>query len=277
MRARVITGVLLAATLIPIFYFGGLLLDLTLLVFSMIATWELSRMFSKKMSQPQLVMISEVIFSGGLFYLLRSYYQGFFGLEWAFLLIIFLVIVGSLFLIFYDEFSSNEFGNMFISVLYPAIGFSAFSGLGAFENGLFVIGFLFMVTIMTDTFAFVFGVRFGKHRLAEKISPKKSVEGSVYGSLSAIVLTVAYIYIVGLKSIGNIELSVFISIGLILVISIFGQIGDLIASKLKRDYGVKDYSNLFPGHGGIMDRFDSAIFAALVLMFINEIVGLIWT
>ena len=277
MRTRLITGIIIAAVLIPVFYFGGLLLDFTLLLFSMVATWELSRMFSREMKHPKVALVTEVLFSGGIFYLIRSFYQGFIGLEWVFYAIIFMVIVGTMFLVFYDEFGSNAFGNMFISVLYPALGFSAFSALGAFENGIYVIGFLFMVTIMTDTFAYVFGVRFGKHRLAEKISPKKSVEGSVYGSLSAIVLTVGYIYLVQLKTIDNIEMTLGVSIALILVISVVGQIGDLIASKLKRDYGIKDYSNLFPGHGGIMDRFDSAIYAALVLMLINQVVGLIWT
>ena len=277
MRTRVITGIVLAAVLIPVFYFGGLVLDITLLLFSMVATWELSRMFSKDIERPTIILIFEILFSGGIFFLIRTYYQAELYpeiyLEWSLYLIIFMMIVGSLFLVFYDKFSTQEFGNMFISVLYPAFGFSAFSGIGAFDQGIYVIGFLFMVTIMTDTFAMVFGIRFGKTRLAEKISPKKSVEGSIAGTLSAIVLTVAYIYIFKLEAIGNIELNLLTSIGLIFVISVSGQIGDLIASKLKRDYGVKDYSNLFPGHGGVMDRFDSAIFGALMLMLISEVVG----
>lgn len=273
MKQRVITGAILALVLIPIFYLGGLVLDITLLLFSMVATWELSRMFGKELESKKTVMVFEILFSGGIFYLLRTAYIGDVSFDWVISALVLLVLVGALFLVFYEKFGSNEFGNMFISVLYPALGFSAFSGLGAFENGLYVIGFLFMVTIMTDTFAYVFGVRFGKHRLAVKISPKKSIEGSIGGSLSAIVLTMIYIYAFQLEMIGNISLSIVVSIGLILVISIFGQIGDLVASKLKRDYGVKDYSNLFPGHGGVMDRFDSAIFAALVLMLISEVVG----
>jgi phosphatidate cytidylyltransferase len=273
MKQRVITGIILASVLIPIFYLGGIVLDITLLLFSMVATWELSRMVGRELESKKTVIVFEILFSGGIFFLLRSAYQGSVSFDWVILAVSLMTLIGALFLVFYEKFGSTEFGNMYISVLYPALGFSAFSGLGAFENGLYVIGFLFMVTIMTDTFAYVFGVRFGKHRLAVKISPKKSIEGSIGGSLSAIVLTMIYIYAFKLEMIGNINLGILVSIGLILLISIFGQIGDLVASKLKRDYGVKDYSNLFPGHGGIMDRFDSAIFAALVLMLISEVVG----
>ena len=263
----------MAAVLIPVFVIGGLLLDITLLLFCMVATWELSRMFRKEVSTSKIVLGLEIVLSGGLFYAIRSYYQGYVGLEWVFFLIVFMVILGALLLVFLEDFGSKEFGNLFVSVMYPAIGFSAFSGLGAFENGLLVIGFLFMVTIMTDTFAYIFGVRFGKHRLAVKISPKKSIEGSIGGTISAIILTMAYISFVKLDFIGNIEMTILVSIVLIFVISCIGQIGDLVASKLKRDHGIKDYSNLFPGHGGVMDRFDSAIFAAMVLMLITEVVG----
>lgn len=276
MRTRVITGLILAAVLIPLFWFGGLPLDITMLVASMMATFELSRMFSKDMNNPKIVQLLEIIFSGALFWSIMNYFAyDDFNLSWSFNIIMLLVIVGALLLVFYDQFSTHEFGNMFISVLYPAIGFGAVAALRALDNGVYVIGFMFMVTIMTDTFAYIFGVRYGKHRLAEKISPKKSVEGSIAGTISAIVLTMVYIYVFQLEMIDNIVLTPIYAIMLIFVTSIFGQVGDLVASKLKRDYGVKDYSNIFPGHGGVMDRFDSTIFAALFIMFVSEIVGLI--
>jgi phosphatidate cytidylyltransferase len=275
MKTRLITGLILLAVLVPLFVIGGLALDLLLVIFSMMASFEMARMFLKEVKQPQFVVWSEVVLSGALFYALRSFFIGDWSLEWAFFGIIFMVIFGAMLMVFYENFSSKQFGEMFVVVLYPSLGFSTISALRYMNDGLLVIGFLFMVTIMTDTFAYVFGVRFGKHRLAEKISPKKSVEGSVYGSLSAVVLTLIYVLVTKLPSIGQIQLSILVTIVLILIISIVGQIGDLVASKLKRDNDIKDYSNLFPGHGGVMDRFDSAIFAAMVLVFLSEVVGLL--
>ena len=276
MKNRVITGILLAVVLIPVFYFGGMVLDIVLLLFSMIATWELNRMFNKEKDTPKFILFIEMVFSGAIFYAIRSFYLGYIDLELIFFLVVLLVVVGALSLVFSEKYSSVEFGNSFVSVLYPSLGFGAISGLrGGFgDDGLYNIGFLFLVTTMTDMFAYIVGVNFGKHRLAVKISPKKSIEGSIGGTAFAIIFTMIFIWAFKLEVIGEIPVHVLSVIGLIIVISIIGQIGDLVASKLKRDYGIKDYSNLFPGHGGVMDRFDSAIFAAMVLMLISKVVGL---
>jgi phosphatidate cytidylyltransferase len=274
MKTRVITGALLLAFFIPMFIIGGWILDVVLILCTFIATWEFSRMFNKEKNN-YVVLGFQLLFSAGLFLAIKLFLLEEIHVDVVFALVFFFVIVGAMFLVFIEDFGANEFGNMFVSVYYPVFGFVSIAFLRALPDGLLIIGFLFMVTAMTDTFAYIFGVRFGKHRLAVKISPKKSIEGSVYGTLSAIVLTIGYILLTDLQAIGSIEMSILVSIILILVISIVGQIGDLSASKMKRDYDIKDYSNLFPGHGGIMDRFDSVTLAAMVLLFIVMVVDVL--
>ena len=116
----------------------------------------------------------------------------------------------------------------------------------------------------TDVFALFGGMLIGRHKLTV-ISPKKTIEGSVVGSIIAVIIgTTYYVTLIG----GNI-----ITIGLItLVLSILGQIGDLFFSLIKRENGIKDYSNLIPGHGGILDRIDSVIFVLITYVYIIQFI-----
>lgn len=273
MKTRTITGVILVAILVPIFILGGLALNILLMALTLAATYELFKMYNTRSNLPISIMIFELVLGGLLYFTIQGYYLGDSSLEYVFLLLILIVIIGAMLLVFVSNFNANNYGEMFVAILYPSLGFGAILALRSL--GLYNIGFLFMITIMTDVFAYLVGVKFGKHRLAINISPKKSIEGSIGGTFFAIVLTMLYVYIFSITSIGDIELNIIISISLIMFISIVGQIGDLVASKLKRNYGIKDYSNIFPGHGGVMDRFDSAIFAAMVLMLISKVVGIV--
>ena len=275
MKVRVITGAILALVFVPLFIVGGLILNIALLILTMIATYELFRLYNTKEQLPLYLGGLYMLFSGGLYLIIQQSYQDAsnFGVEWIFLAIVLIVIVGSLLVVFVDLFDSSRIGEFLFSILFPSIGFGAIYGLRSF--GLDTIGFLFLITIATDVFAYIVGINFGKHRLAIKISPKKSIEGSIGGTFFALVFTMLYIWLLNMEMVGDITLSIGVSIDLIIFISIIGQIGDLVASKLKRSVGIKDFSNLFPGHGGVMDRFDSALFAAMVLMFISKVVGLL--
>lgn len=272
MKTRIITGVTLAVILIPLFVIGGIALNITVLLLTMGASYELFLMFNNKAMLPKYLMIVEVLLGGLLYFSIQSYYQGS-SLEYVFLLIGALLVIGALFLVFIENFSANNFAEMLVTILYPAMGFGALYALRSID--LYNLGFLFMITIFTDIFAYAVGVRFGKHRLAVKISPKKSIEGSIGGTVFATIITLIYLQLFDVTHIGVIEMNIFVSIILIVFISIMGQIGDLVASKMKRSFGIKDYSNIFPGHGGVMDRFDSAIFAAMVLMLVSKVVGLL--
>ena len=149
-------------------------------------------------------------------------------------------------------------------VLY-VVGFFAFIPIiyglesDGFQIGKIYIAFLFLATWGSDIFAYLIGVRFGRHRFS-KISPKKSIEGCIAGALSGIILVVAACGIFNV--VYNLDINYGIITLIATIITILGQIGDFSASCIKRYCEVKDFSNLLPGHGGIIDRFDSVIFAA---------------
>ena len=133
-------------------------------------------------------------------------------------------------------------------------------------DGVFLILFAFFAGWMTDIFAYFVGSKLGKHKLCPKISPKKSVEGAVGGVIGAILLNEALFFVFN-KFFFTQEtgLSYLIIAVLSVVLSVISMFGDLAASTIKRNFGIKDFGNLLPGHGGIMDRFDSVLFVMPVL------------
>jgi phosphatidate cytidylyltransferase len=275
MKQRTITGIILALVLIPAFVIGDLFLNIVLMLLTLGATYELLKMFSEKNDISKGVKLLFIGLAGLLYHTIRSYYDAplVFKLDWVFMMIVLIVFVASFLLVLLPKYSVDNFGQVLVSVFYPALGFGAIYGIRS--ASIYNLGFLFLVTICTDIFAYFVGVKFGKHRLAEHISPKKSVEGSIGGTTIALAITLLYVWLFNIEQIGTIEINVFTSIFLIILISVMGQAGDLVASKMKRDYGIKDFSNLFPGHGGILDRFDSVLFAGMVLMLLSEFLGVL--
>ena len=115
--------------------------------------------------------------------------------------------------------------------------------------------------MVTDIFAMLGGKFFGKHKLCPKLSPKKTWEGSIIGLAGGVIISLIF-YII---FIGSINITVVMTS---IILSIVGQMGDLVMSKVKREHDIKDFSNLIPGHGGILDRLDSVIFVFLTYMFL---------
>ena len=125
--------------------------------------------------------------------------------------------------------------------------------------------YLFLIPVCTDVFAYLIGSLFGKRKVAPNISPKKTLEGYIGGCvLGTILPSIYYYYFIS-------NMNIIVLVVLTFIISIMGCIGDLLFSKIKRENGIKDFSNLIPGHGGILDRLDSFIFGiltyVLILMF----------
>lgn len=151
----------------------------------------------------------------------------------------------------------NDLVYTFVGIIYIVFFIGSMSMVRNLENGRILIWYILISGWATDIFAYAVGRRFGKHRFSS-VSPKKSIEGCIAGTIGAIITALLYTYFI--NSYTSIQYSyLYISI-ITLVLSVIGQIGDFAASTIKRYVEIKDYSNLIPGHGGMLDRIDSLMF-----------------
>ena len=174
-----------------------------------------------------------------------------------------------------------SFGNVTLAVVglfYIATSFTTIVLLrrhpidGVLLNGgvyLFVL--VFVIAWVTDVFAYLVGSFCGRHRLIPEVSPKKSVEGAVGGIFGALVGCLVVALVIHFFADYEPNYPMFLLMGF--VVSIISQIGDLIASLIKREYGIKDYGNILPGHGGILDRFDSILAVTTTVLLFSLIPG----
>tara|TARA_Y100000780_G_C13551383_1_gene365465 strand:- start:133 stop:684 length:552 start_codon:yes stop_codon:yes gene_type:complete len=157
----------------------------------------------------------------------------------------------------YQNIISNNYYKFIIPILLPSI-FIIYGAMVLIEDkNIFLL--LIILSALNDSSAYAIGKNFGRHALSKKISPKKTIEGSLGG-----VIVTSFVGIVIFKL--NISplyldnINIFYLIFTIILLSIFGQIGDLFFSKIKRIKQIKDFGNIFPGHGGLLDRIDSSLF-----------------
>lgn len=163
------------------------------------------------------------------------------------------------------SFKLMEATQITVIVMYISFGFSALVLLRDLESGMALMLLAFIVPWVCDAMAYFVGVFFGKHKMIPDVSPKKTVEGAVGGIVGGVLITVIFGIVMQFGF--GMDTHYPMLIVLALVGCLVSQWGDLIASLLKREYGVKDYGKLFPGHGGVMDRFDSII-AVSTFMYI---------
>jgi len=267
-KTRIITGTLFAIILGLFIYFGEGSLEWLFsglcVVLATMASFEFTKMLNQENPKKLINYLAvDFTFSFSLLSVI------FFKRDWYFLLVfgflIGIILVYSIIYVFVDNFKKKDFADQLLTIFYTSLGFIGFAFLRTVSIHLII--YLFVVTMLTDVFAYFFGIRFGKHRLAEKISPKKSIEGAIAGLILGGIAAAFYGYYLEVFDLSFV-LILLISFGF----SILAQIGDLVASKFKREYGVKDYSNIFPGHGGVLDRFDSSMFTAIFLMILVMVI-----
>lgn len=172
-----------------------------------------------------------------------------------------LVVLMGVYVFTFPKFDTKKVAYTLLGLIYVPVFMSFMYMTRTLTGGQMLIWLIFISSWICDTCAYLVGCSIGKHKLAPVLSPKKSIEGAVGGILGSIIVAFVYGYFVQYKLMGGVNNSVMYMIicGLGAVVS---QIGDLAASAIKRNHDIKDYGTLIPGHGGIMDRFDSVIFVS---------------
>lgn len=253
MRKRIISALAIFIILVPLVILGGIWFKIGVTLMSLISVYEILKL---KQMPKTIKILSYLLMILMVFTDINSIIKIF--------ITIFTLFVP---IVFYDKEKYNIEHSTFLSsfIIFLGLVFSYICLIR--ENDVNVLIFLFLITVLTDTFALFGGKLFGKHKLIEKVSPNKTIEGSIIGSLfGTIIPSIFYIYMIDPGA------SIPLTVLMVLVLSIIGQIGDLVFSSIKRYFKVKDFSNLIPGHGGILDRFDSIIFVLIGYIVIINLI-----
>lgn len=259
-KTRLLSGIVLLVALLGMLLSGGMVLLFSLTVIALIGLYEFYRVFQIEKSS-----------IGIIGYLVTLLY--FLNLNWKIVEDSQLFIVGSLalfltiFVFAYPKYKANQIFSAMFGLIYVGIMISAVYTTRMLSFGIYLVWLIFICSWGSDTCAYCIGVLFGKHKLAPVLSPKKSIEGAIGGIFGASLIALIYGIVMWKLNIitGN-------TIGIWVLIagigSAFSQIGDLAASGIKRNFDIKDYGKLIPGHGGIMDRFDSVFFTAPFVFYL---------
>lgn len=265
MKQRVISAIVVLAIAIPIFIIGGIPFNIAFYVLTVLGLKEFMKVREKEKKLPDFIRLVAYIMITLLYFdctLTGNLNLSFdYKMIAASFLTLFLPVI-----LYHDDKVYNVKDAFYIlgGVLFLGFSMALFNMYRTI--GLNMIIFLFLITIITDSYAYFGGMLIGKNKLLEVISPKKTWEGTIIGSLvGTFVCTTYYLTII------NPNAPVIAVAVIIFFLSLIGQFGDLFFSAIKRKYGVKDFSNLMPGHGGVLDRLDSIIFVMLAFTFFLEI------
>lgn len=269
-RTRLLSGILLVAIALGVFLAGGALLAVVVFGISLIAYQELTaackvRGEGLRPGAPVIVgLVMTLVYYGVIGFALARDITSVFP---AMVLVIVAAFLAFLFVYVFTfpKYHANQIMSAMFSFLYGPVMLSFLYLLReGFDDGIYLVWFVFLASWGSDTCAYCVGVLIGKHKMTPKLSPKKSVEGAVGGILGAALLFVLYTHFV-INQYTMTTLSLPLAAVLGAVGALVSMVGDLAASAVKRDHGIKDYGKLIPGHGGIMDRFDSVIVAGPIV------------
>lgn len=259
-KTRLLSGIVLVIIAFATIFLGGDVLFATLLIISLIGVSELYKVVKIEKAPLGIVGYIGVV---AYYFLIRAQKKE----DLMMFAIILLILVMAVYVFAFPKYVSEQVMTAYFGVFYVAIMLSYIYQTRLLKDGLFLVGLVFLCSWGCDTCAYCVGMLIGKHKMSPKLSPKKSVEGAIGGVVGAALLTVIYGMIFK-NAMGVTTQHVWIMAAISAVGALISMVGDLTASAIKRNYEIKDYGKLIPGHGGILDRFDSVIFTAPMIYFL---------
>ncbi len=265
MIKRVVSSVVGLPILIFVVYVGGIVLQCAIFALAFVGMYELYNAISQK----NLYIHYVGYFFTALYALILPYFSGFIA---TVLFAAFIVTLLICMVILYEKLRLRDVLVTLFGFFYVAFLISFIYLVRSHSYGNFFVWLIFISAWGSDTFAYLIGRKYGKHKLYESLSPKKTVEGAAGGVAGATLI--GFIYAVAIKLFNpDVDIDIILYFAIVcFVCSIFSQFGDLAASAIKRYTNIKDFGNLIPGHGGILDRFDSLLFTAPGVYFVMYII-----
>ncbi len=252
MKSRILSALVMLIICVPLIYFGSHVYNAGVIILSALAYKEMLNLKWFK----ELPLVVKLL---GFVTMINTVISGVYftkGIDYIVLLVPFIVTYLVSIMFKTRKYTTKEV--MYLLLLVLLIGFG-FNGLIMFRIDIKMLLYIVLICVLSDTFAYITGMLIGKHKLCPSISPKKTIEGSIGGLIVSVVLVSLYSHFI-LES-----LTIWVFIGTV-ILAIMSQLGDLLFSKIKRVNDIKDFSNLIPGHGGILDRLDSVLVVSFTYM-----------
>lgn len=256
---RLISGIILVILAVLVVSAGGNILFAVTTMISLIGLFEFYRVMGIEKNSLGWIGYGITLVYYGLLWLGKENHV-------VLMAILGLMLLMSVYVFTFPKYKTDQISAAFFGFFYVAVMLSYLYRVRMMTDGVYLVWLIFLSSWGCDTCAYCIGMLFGKHKLAPVLSPKKSIEGAVGGVAGAALLGFLFALLIGHRVVGVDEPKIAFTLACAIAAAI-SQLGDLAASAIKRNHDVKDYGHLIPGHGGILDRFDSMIFTAPAIFF----------
>ncbi|MBE5921876.1 MAG: phosphatidate cytidylyltransferase [Lachnospiraceae bacterium] len=260
---RTLSAVALVVIALVTILLGGDVLYFTLLVVSLVGMFEFYRVFDVKTNLPGIIGYVGIV----LYYMMLRMEM----IEMLTpMIIIVLIALMAVYVFTFPKYKTEQIMSVLFGMMYVGVMLSFVYQVREMDGGIYHVWMIFLCSWISDTFAYLVGVTCGKHQMSPVLSPKKSVEGAIGGVAGSMLLGLIYAFVFR----DALDTAIHPCILYPIVCgagALISMVGDLAASAVKRNHNIKDYGHLIPGHGGVLDRFDSVIFTAPIIWILLQL------